>query len=187
MTAVPQRSRWTAGRICGVIAGAIGLAAAVITILGYLEGRHGRPPLPPPPPGPLTDLNTLDHIKKRRRLRVGYIPYYEMSSLEARSGELRGFLIDVLKKVTTDLSISEHSIEFVETDWQNFALGLNQGKYHLSIGGTFRTAARERVVSFTRPLAYLGNGALVRRNDSRFQSVQDLNRAGLRIAVIMGE
>lgn len=79
------------------------------------------------------------------------------------------------------------SIEFIETDWQNFGLGLKQAKYDLSIAGTFKTDKRAEIVDFTEPLFYLGNGALVKQGDNRFQTIDDFDRADISIAVVIGE
>lgn len=132
-------------------------------------------------------IDTLEKIKKEKKLKVGYIPYYEITSKEAKSGKIRGFLVDVLFRLISDLKISKEDVEFFETDWQNFGNGLKVGKYDLSIAGTFCTPERMRIVLFTEPLFYLGNGALVRSDDNRFQTIEDFNREDITIAVIQGE
>src|SRR5688500_7265108 len=59
--------------------------------------------------------STMDRISRTHRIKMGYIPYYEFSSREAKSGELRGFLIDLAKDFAGDLSIPFENIEFIET------------------------------------------------------------------------
>jgi ABC-type amino acid transport system permease subunit/ABC-type amino acid transport substrate-binding protein len=113
-----------------------------------------------------------------------------MTARRADTGQLAGFLIDVLQEITTALHLRSEDLEFHETDWQSFAFGLQEGKFDLSIGGTFQTPARLCLVAFTRPLGHLGNGALVRSQDERFAAARDIfsfNRANLTLAVVMGE
>jgi polar amino acid transport system permease protein len=131
--------------------------------------------------------DTLSKIQRQKKLTVGFIPYFDISSREAKNNDVRGYLVDVLYRIAADLEIPEDSIEFIETDWENFGLGLNSKKYDLSIAGTFRTPERERVVAFSEPIFYLGNGALVSANDNRFRAIQDFNRDDVTIAVILGE
>lgn len=136
---------------------------------------------------PTGHVDSLQQIKSEKKIRVGYISYSEITSRDNQTGEIKGFLVDVLYEVLADLQIPRENIEFVETDWQNFGLGLETHKYDLSISGTFNTPVRARVVDFSKPIFYLGNGAVVRKDDNRFHSIQDFNRPGITIAVVQGE
>lgn len=129
----------------------------------------------------------LTRIRSENKIRVGYISYFDITFYDGRTGETKGFLVDVLTEVLSDLGFGKTNIEFVETDWQNFSLGLEAGKYDLSIAGTFNTPVRAKAVNFSRPIFYLGNGAVVRKDDERFRSIDDFNREGLVIAVVQGE
>jgi ABC-type amino acid transport substrate-binding protein len=129
----------------------------------------------------------LARIKSDGKIRVGYISYFDITFYDNRTGETKGYLVDVLTEVLADLGITKEDIEFVETDWQNFGLGLETRKYDLSIAGTFNTPVRAKAVNFSRPIFYLGNGAVVRKDDQRFRSIDDLNKEGVVIAVVQGE
>jgi ABC-type amino acid transport substrate-binding protein len=131
--------------------------------------------------------DSLERIKSEKKLRVGYISYSDITSRDNQTGNIKGFLVDVLYEALGDLQIPKENIEFVETDWQNFGLGLETRKYDLSIAGTFNTPVRAKVVDFSRPILYLGNGAVVKKDDDRFHSIQDFNREGITIAVVQGE
>ncbi len=131
--------------------------------------------------------DTLEKIKSEKKIRVGYISYFDITFKDGGTGETKGFLVDVLNEALKDLNISKESIEYVETDWQNFGLGLESGKYDLSIAGTFNTPVRAQVVNFGRPIFYLGNGAVVKKDDNRFQKIEDVNKEGINIAVVQGE
>src|ERR1017187_5610617 len=145
---------------------------------------------PAPPSLEPRQIDTLANIEQTHKLKIGYISYFEMTARRADTGQLAGFLIDVLQEITTALHLRSEDLEFHETDWQSFAFGLQEGKFDLSIGGTFQTPARLCLVAFTRPLGHLGNGALVRSQDERFAAARDIfsfNRANLTLAVVMGE
>jgi len=129
--------------------------------------------------------NSLDKIKTERKIKVGYISYFDITY--RNTDETKGFLVDVLVEALKDINIPKENIEFVETDWANFGMGLKAGKYDLSIAGTFNTPVRARIVNFSRPLFYLGNGAVVKKDDNRFHSVNELNQRGIKIAVVQGE
>jgi ABC-type amino acid transport substrate-binding protein len=131
--------------------------------------------------------NSLEKIRSVKKIRVGYIPYFDITFRDARTGETSGFLVDVLFEALRGLEIRRENVEFVETDWANFGIGLARGKYDLSIAGTFNTPVRAKIVDFSRPIFYLGNGAVVKKEDDRFHTIQDFNREGLTIAAVQGE
>lgn len=131
--------------------------------------------------------DTFTKIKESKKIRVGYISYFDITYKDINSGEVKGYLVDVLLEALIDLQISKEDIDFVETDWQNFSLGLQSGKYDLSISGTFNTPVRAMVVNFSQPIFYLGNGAVVKKDDNRFQRIEDFNQEGITISVVQGE
>jgi ABC-type amino acid transport substrate-binding protein len=132
-------------------------------------------------------IDLLGKIKSEKKIKVGYISYFDITFQDSQSGNTKGFLVDVLNEVLADLQIPKENIEFVETDWQNFGLGLETQKYDLSIAGTFNTPVRAKVVEFSRPIFYLGNGAVVKKNDDRFHTIDDFNKEEVTIAVVQGE
>jgi ABC-type amino acid transport substrate-binding protein len=129
--------------------------------------------------------DSLGKIKIEKRIKVGYISYFDITYRDTK--ETKGFLVDVLVEVLKDLNIPKENIEFVETDWANFGMGLQAGKYDLSISGTFNTPVRAKIVSFSKPIFYLGNGAVVKKEDNRFHSIKELNQNGIIIATVQGE
>jgi len=131
--------------------------------------------------------DSLERVRNDKKIRVGYISYSDITSRDHQTGQIKGFLVDVLYETLADLQIPKENVEFVETDWQNFGLGLETRKYDLSIAGTFNTPVRARVVEFSSPIFYLGNGAVVRKDDDRFHSIQDFDRSDITIAVVQGE
>lgn len=131
--------------------------------------------------------DTLDKVKNEKTIKVGYISYFDITFRDGNTGETKGFLVDVLHEALKDLNIPKENIEFIETDWANFGVWLEAGKYDLSIAGTFNTPIRAKIVNFSRPIFFLGNGAIVKKDDNRFHNIQDFNKEGIKVAVVQGE
>ncbi|MEM6721371.1 MAG: ABC transporter substrate-binding protein [Bacteroidota bacterium] len=131
--------------------------------------------------------DTLEKIQYNQTLTVGYIPYYDVTFKDIKNNQLEGFLVELLKAVARKMNIPWEKIKFIETDWQGFGLGVNNNKFDFSIAGTFKTKQRENIVRFTRPIFYLGNGAVVKAEDNRFNDINDFDKKGITIAVIQGE
>lgn len=151
------------------------IGLVLLTVLGFNSCESGK------------SLDSLERIKSDRKIKVGYISYSDITSQDTQTGQIKGFLVDVLYEALADLKIPKENVEFVETDWQNFSLGLDSQKYNLSIAGTFNTPVRAQAVDFSRPILYLGNGAVVKKDDNRFHRIEDFNAPGITIAVVQGE
>lgn len=132
---------------------------------------------------------TLDRILDDRQLRVGYIHYPPTAFRDASTGELRGHFVDAIEEIVRQLDPGIQ-ITYVETTWADFTAALATGRVDLSIAGTFTTIPRAKVVAFTRPLVFLGRGAVVRRDDGRFlpdRGPEQFDRPDIRVAVVDGE
>ena len=80
-----------------------------------------------------------------------------------------------------------YKVQFVEASWDTFIAGLQTHKYDISIAPTFTTIPRAMSVSFTQPQIYVGNSAIVRSNDGRFKTLDDIDKQGIVVAVTQGE
>jgi polar amino acid transport system substrate-binding protein len=127
---------------------------------------------------------TLQKLYKEGVLRVGYVVYPPTIIKDPETGELSGYFIDAVRFIA---EVSKVRLEFVETTWATFMDGLQSYQFDLSIGATYRTIPRAMEVAFTKPIIYIGNGAIVRNDDGRFTTIEDFDREGIRIAVAQGE
>lgn len=75
---------------------------------------------------------------------------------------------------------------FHEAKWATFVAGLQSGQFDLSVAATFATIPRALAVDFSKPIHYLGYSAIVRKNDSRFKSLKDIDKPGIKVAVVQG-
>jgi ABC-type amino acid transport substrate-binding protein len=127
---------------------------------------------------------TLERIQKAGTLNVGYVVYPPTVIKDPNSGELRGHFVDAIRFMADIMKVK---VQFHEADFSTFVADLQNGKTDLSIAATYRTIPRAMAVAFTRPIIYIGNGAIVKAGDQRFKAVDDFNQPGLRIAVAQGE
>jgi polar amino acid transport system substrate-binding protein len=125
----------------------------------------------------------VQEIVSRGELKIGYIPAPPGTIKDPISNELSGFYVEGIREIARQMGVKP---VFVETTWGNFVAGLQSGQFDMAIAGTFATVQRSMSVTFTKPIFYLGYGALVRANDDRYKSLADVNSPGTRIAVVQG-
>ncbi|WP_149537703.1 substrate-binding periplasmic protein [Siccirubricoccus phaeus] len=125
----------------------------------------------------------MEKIIREKQFKIGFIPSPPSVVKDPASGQLKGFVIDGVKFICQAINVEP---VFVETTWANFTSGLNSGQFDLSVAGTFATILRASAVQFTRPIWYLGYSAVAKRGDTRFSKPADLNREGIRIALVQG-
>lgn len=125
----------------------------------------------------------MDKIIREKKVKIGYIPSPPGTIKDSASGEVTGYYVEGVRYMFKAINVE---VEFVETTWANFAAGLQSGQFDFSIAGTFATIQRAGAVEFTRPIHYLGYSAVARKGDDRFKTLTDLNRDGIKIAVVQG-
>jgi ABC-type amino acid transport substrate-binding protein len=128
---------------------------------------------------------TLERIRRSGKMRVGYLIAEPMMLHGKDGGEVQGIFADMVRQIAKSLNVE---VEWVETNLTNFAAGLQSDLYDFCVGPSFVTIPRAAAVSFTEPIAYVGNSAVLRA-DSRLaaNSLQDFNKKGLRVAVLQGQ
>jgi ABC-type amino acid transport substrate-binding protein len=126
---------------------------------------------------------TLDKILKEKVFNIGYIPSPPGAIKDPKTGELSGFYIDTIRYVTEQMGVKP---VFHEAKWATFVAGLQSGQFDLSVAATFATIPRALAVDFSRPIHYLGYSAVVKKNDSRFKSLKDIDKPGIKVAVVQG-
>ena len=125
----------------------------------------------------------LDRIMKTKQLKVGYIPSPPSAIKDPATGKLSGFYIDAIRLVAAQMKVEP---VFIETGWATFPAGLNSGEFDVCVAGTFATIGRAMAVDFTRPLNYLGYSAVMKATDTRFKTLSDMDKTGIKIAVVQG-
>jgi len=128
--------------------------------------------------------NTLEKVKKTGILNVGYIPYPPTVQKDPNTGKMTGHYIDTIEYIAKEMGVK---VEYHEAEWGTFIAGLKSGQFDLSIAATYRTIPRAEEVAFTRPLMYVGNSVIVKKEETRFKVIKDLDREDITIAVTQGE
>jgi len=128
--------------------------------------------------------DTLAKIQREGVLHVGYVVYPPTVIKDPNSGDLSGHFVDAVRFLA---DVMEVRVEFHEATFATFVAGLQNGQYDVSIAATYRTIPRAMSVAFTKPIIYIGNGAIVRRGESRFSALQDFDAPGIVLAVAQGE
>jgi polar amino acid transport system substrate-binding protein len=152
-------------RAFGIICSAVLFAAGVVALTASADAR------------------TLEDISKSKVLRVGVIPYDVDIIKDPASGEYKGVFIDSINWICEQMQVT---CEFQEYSWQSFVGAIQAEQIDLSIATTYATIPRAMVVNFSRPIYFLGYKAVAKKDDSRFQNVEDLNKPDVRVAVCQG-
>jgi len=133
---------------------------------------------------PENKKSTFDKIMESKELGVCYVPWPPSLIKDPNTGELSGFLIEVIEEIAAESNLK---IEYVQSTWAGFPADLNTGKCDAAIAGLYPTIGRSTGVSFTRPFFYSGNSAVVRKDETRFNKISDLNNKDVKISVIQGD
>jgi polar amino acid transport system substrate-binding protein len=126
---------------------------------------------------------TLERITKEKTFKIGFIPSPPGVIKDPKTGELSGYYIDTIRVICDLMGVKP---VFVEAAWGTFVAGLQSGQFDLSIAATFATIPRALAVEFTHPIHYLGYSAVVKKGDTRFKSLADIDRPGMKVAVVQG-
>lgn len=103
--------------------------------------------------------NTIDTIKKRGRLQVGFgsfIPW----AMRDKQGQWIGFEIDVSTRLAKDMGVE---VDLIPTAFDAIIPSLIANKFDLIIGGLTVTPARKEQIDFTEPYSTSGQGVAASR------------------------
>ncbi len=132
---------------------------------------------------PTGTTSVLQRVSGSNQLRAGFIVNSPQVSRDAKTSELSGYHYDLLKKLATE---GGFEVAFEETTFSTMVAALNSHNVDVVIGGGSESIPRAMEVSFTDPIMILGLGYIARSDDPRFQSVADLSRPGIKVAVTAG-
>ena len=128
-------------------------------------------------------IGTLAEIQDRGVLRVGMAQTTPGAYKDINTGEWTGIHVDVANELAKFMGVE---LEIVETSWDLFLPALNAGEFDVYMPGTFYTGQRSLQAAYTIPVLYKGVSAIVRADDDRFSSLDDLNNPEVIFAVRLG-
>jgi len=123
----------------------------------------------------------MDRILSKGKIKVGCIVGVSTKK-DPVTSKYTGYGPDAVRYIFDKIKVE---VEFVDTAWATFAAGLQSEKFDLSIAETFATIARGSAVAFTRPLIYLGTGAVTLKS-SKIRTIGDIKKPGVRISLTQG-
>jgi polar amino acid transport system substrate-binding protein len=115
--------------------------------------------------------DTMEADKKRGKLMIGceaaYVPYEFF-----KDGKIIGYDPDIADVIVPKL-VPEH--HFIDTQWSGIIPALYAGKYDCIISAMTITKERAEKVLFTMPYADASNVVLLRADESRIKTADDLS------------
>ncbi len=127
--------------------------------------------------------DALSNIQKAGVMKVCYAVWPPAVIKDPATGKLSGHDIDALEYIAKQINVKT---EYHESTFGNMATAVASGECDIGTS-LFVKVPRAAAVAFSRPLFYAGNSALVRRGDTRFATIEDANKPGIRVAVANGE
>jgi polar amino acid transport system substrate-binding protein len=127
--------------------------------------------------------STMQKMVQEKTLKVGWISAPPTAYKDLKTGEVTGIYIDIVKFIMEQAKVK---VEFYETSWSTFAAGLQAKQFDIVAAGTFASIPRATAVNFTSPIFYLGYTAAVRKGETRFKTLADIDKPGIKVAVILG-
>jgi polar amino acid transport system substrate-binding protein len=126
---------------------------------------------------------TVDSIKKAGVLRVGsWLQYKPEMWKDLQTGEIKGFWIDMARKMAADLGVQ---VQFIDSDWDGLIPGLESGKFDIVLAQMAITSKRALAVDFAKPWEAVGLSAVVPA-DSTCVTIQCLNSPDKTISTEIG-
>ncbi len=129
--------------------------------------------------------STLDEIILKGRLRVGTTGDYKpFTYLNPTTNEFEGFDIDMARSLGDALGVK---VEFVKTSWSTLLKDHSDQKFDVGFGGISYSFDRARKAYFSSPYLKEGKSPIARcENASKFQSLADIDKPGVRVIVNPG-
>lgn len=127
--------------------------------------------------------NLMEKILKNDKLVVGVKFDAKPFGFKDTDGELKGFDIDLAKKIAKNILGDENKVEFVQVTPSSRILTLTSGKVDMVIATMSITPQRRKVVNFSMPY-YLAGQALMTPKNSDIQGLTDLRNK--KVIVVLG-
>ncbi|MGB4101603.1 MAG: ABC transporter substrate-binding protein [Alphaproteobacteria bacterium] len=129
--------------------------------------------------------SAYERVMATRTLRCGYITYPPILVKDPNSGQMSGFIYDLMLEIGQRLDVKINWAE--EVGWANNVQGLLQGRYDAICAGYWRNAKEGQYLDYTVPFFYSALGAFVRADDHRFDGdINLLNDPGVTLITTDG-
>src|ERR1043165_60457 len=151
--------------------------ALIAAIVGWFLPRGSQTPSP-------SQETALARIQRTKVLRIGYEGYPPYTIKDPNSGQLSGYSVDLANYIAGE---AQWKVEWVQTSASTKIPDIQVGKFDIMVEPIYETIPRAATVSFTRAYAYFGYAAgVVRKGETRFQKIEDVNKSTVTVAVRTG-
>src|SRR5215213_271223 len=136
-------------------------------------------------PSSAQETSRLDRILQSGALRVGTTGDYKpFTYRDPATGEWSGFDVDQAKALGQALGVR---VEFVPTAWPSLMKDFEADRFDIAMGGVSVTLDRSKKGYFSVPYLRDGKTPITRcENASKFQTLQDIDRPGVKAVVNPG-
>ena len=126
----------------------------------------------------------LQSILENGEIRVGTTgDWNPMTIKNPSTNEYDGFEIDIVKELGKDMGVK---VTFVPTEWKTLVNGIMSNKYDISTSASL-SAKRALSTGYTNSYFKLATVPLtLKKNLQKFQSWEDINKTGVKVAVTLG-
>ena len=128
--------------------------------------------------------DTLDKIIQRGELRVAVQTQGPPFSFVDKHGKRTGSSVELCRMIAKEMGVK---IKFLDYDWDGLIPALMSKKADFLAADMTATLKRALKVSFTDPF-YLSKSVIFTKkgNAGKYQSLEDCNKPGVRVAVLLG-
>ena len=116
-------------------------------------------------------------------MKVCYAVWPPAVIKDPKTGQLSGHDIDALAQIAKEIGAAT---EYHETTFGNMATAVASGQCDIGTS-LFVAIPRAATIDFTVPVLYSGISGIAKKGDSRFKTVEDIDKPGIKVAVATGE
>nr|WP_296263607.1 amino acid ABC transporter substrate-binding protein [uncultured Merdimonas sp.] len=113
----------------------------------------------------------LEDIQDRGTITIAMEGTWAPWTYHDENGNLVGYDVEVGQLIAEKLGVEP---EFIEGEWDGLLAGIDAGRYDIMINGVDVTEERQEAYDFSEPYAYNRTAVIVRGDDDRIQSMEDL-------------
>ena len=126
----------------------------------------------------------LQKIMRTGEIRVGTTgDWNPMTMKDPSTNEYIGFEIEIIKELASDMGVK---LKIVPTEWKTLVNGIVANKYDISTSASL-SAKRALSTGYTNSYFKLATVPLtLKKNLQKFQSWDDINQEGVKVAVTLG-
>lgn len=127
--------------------------------------------------------DSLAKIQRTKEMHVCVAEWPPFSSKDAQTGKYTGVDIEAMEIMAKSLGATP---KYHDTTFGNAPAALQSGTCDVTTS-LYITPTRSAAISFTRPILFGGDTALVRKGDTRFKTLEDIDKPGVKVATATGE